>query len=212
MMSVQQHYNEWASTYDEVENKTRDLEKLAGQRVLSDVSADSIIELGCGTGKNTIWLAEKAAHVTAIDLSEEMMLKAKQKVQLSNVVFQQFDITQEWTFTERKADLITCSLILEHIESLKPVFEQVSNHLKENGHFYVCELHPCKQYSGSKARFETGEGTQVLQCFTHHITDFISAATENNLTLLNLDEWFDNDDRTNLPRLISFLFQKRSNS
>lgn len=211
-MSVQQHYNEWAATYDAVENKTRDLEKTAGQHVLADIAADSIIELGCGTGKNTVWLASKAAHVTAIDLSEEMMQKAKEKMQLPNVVFQQFDITQPWTFTQRKAELITCSLILEHIENLHVVFEQVSNYLKENGHFYICELHPCKQYSGSKARFETNYGTQVLQCFTHHITDFLSAAAENNLSLVQLNEWFDDDDRTTLPRLISFLFQKRSGS
>lgn len=211
-MSVQQHYNEWAATYDAVENKTRDLEKNAGQQVLADIAADSIIELGCGTGKNTAWLASKAAHVTAIDLSEEMMQKAKEKMQLPNVVFQQFDITQPWSFTQRKADLITCSLILEHIENLEVVFEQVSSYLKENGHFYICELHPCKQYSGSKARFETTDGTQVLQCFTHHITDFLTAAAENDLSLVQLNEWFDDDDRSTLPRLISFLFQKRSGS
>ncbi len=211
-MSVEQHYNEWAATYDEVENKTRDLEKLAGQQVLASVTADSIFEFGCGTGKNTVWLAEKAAHVTAIDLSFEMMAKAKEKVQLSNVVFQQADITQPWSFTDRKTDLITCSLILEHIEDLSLIFEQANNHLRENGHFYVCELHPFKQYSGSKARFETSEGTQVLQCFNHHISDYFSAAQANNLVLVELNEWFDNEDRTSIPRLISFLFQKKTSN
>lgn len=207
-MSTQQLYDQWSSTYDEVENKTRDLEKLAGQQVLSGISADSIIELGCGTGKNTEWLAAKASHITAVDLSEEMMAKAKLKVNRANVIFQQADITQPWNFTDRKADLITCSLILEHIEDLNAVFDQVSSHLKENGCFYVCELHPFKQYIGSKARFETPGGTQVLQCYTHHITDYLNAATAYNLVLIKLNEWFDDNGADTVPRLISFLFKK----
>jgi ubiquinone/menaquinone biosynthesis C-methylase UbiE len=207
-MSTQALYDQWSSTYDKVENKTRDLEKLAGQQVLADISADSIIELGCGTGKNTEWLSAKASHITAIDLSTEMMAVAMQKIKQQHIVFQQADITQPWTFTDRKADLITCSLILEHIENLNTVFSQVSNHLKEGAHFYVCELHPFKQYSGSKARFDTAEGTTVLQCFQHHVSDYMNAAVNNNLSLVRLNEWFDDDNISSLPRLISFLFKK----
>lgn len=207
-MSTQQLYNQWSATYDEIENKTRDLEQFACQQILKDITTDSTIELGCGTGKNTVWLAEKATHLTCIDLSEEMMAKGKMKIKSNNVVFQQADITQPWNFTDRKADLITCSLILEHIENLEFIFQQVRDHLKENGLFYVCELHPFKQYSGSKARFETEEGTQTLTCFTHHITDYFSAAARNNLTLIHMNEWFDNNDRTSIPRLVSFLFSK----
>ncbi len=209
-MSTQALYNQWSATYDEVENKIRDLERIACQQLLSNISADSIIELGCGTGKNTEWLAEKATHLTCIDLSEEMMAKAKEKIRNNNVVFQQADINQPWLFTNRKADLITCSLILEHIEDLSFIFQQVKNHLKENGHFYICELHPFKQYNGSKARFETSGGTKVLTFFTHHITDYLTAATENNLTLLRMEEWFDDNDRSSIPRLISFVFGKNS--
>jgi ubiquinone/menaquinone biosynthesis C-methylase UbiE len=207
-LSTQQLYDQWSATYDQVENKTRDLEKTACEQVLADILPDSIIELGCGTGKNTEWLAEKATHLTCIDISEDMMSKAREKNKKSNVVFQQADITQPWNFTDRKADLVTCSLILEHIEDLEFIFQQVKDHLKENGHFYVCELHPFKQYSGSKARFETGNGTQVLTCYNHHISDYLSAAANNELTLVEMNEWFDDSDRSALPRLVSFLFSK----
>jgi ubiquinone/menaquinone biosynthesis C-methylase UbiE len=207
-VSTREHYNQWSATYDEVENKTRDLEKIAGQQVLAGIAADSIIELGCGTGKNTEWLADKAAHITAVDLSDEMMAKARLKVNRSNVVFQHADITQPWDFTDRKADLVTCSLILEHIEDINNVFVHVSSHLKEDAHFYVCELHPFKQYSGSKARFETGEGLQLLQCYTHHISDYLKAAANNNMSLVRLNEWFDDDNAGTIPRLVSFLFRR----
>ena len=146
----------------------------------------------------------------AVDLSEEMQAIAKQKVKTGNVAFRQADITKPWDFgAENKADLVTCSLILEHVEDLDFIFRQVSRHLNETGHFYICELHPFRQYQGSKARFETDEGWKILDCYTHHASDYARAALENNFTILRLDEWFDESDRRRMPRLISFLFAKR---
>jgi ubiquinone/menaquinone biosynthesis C-methylase UbiE len=208
-MSTRELYDQWSASYDAVVNKTRDLEKLAAQQVLSNISIESVIELGCGTGKNTEWLAGKAAHVTAVDFSGEMLAKAKEKVTASNVVFQQADLLQPWTFTDRKADLLTFSLVMEHMEDLAPLFREAQQHLKDNGHLFICELHPFKQYSGSKARFETKEGIQVLQCYTHHISDYLAGAAGAGLNLVSINEWFDLDEEPGIPRLISFLFAKR---
>ncbi len=79
-MNVQQSYNNWAEQYDTNDNKTRDLEAIALRKTLSNISFDAVLEIGCGTGKNTAWLLEKAKLVTAIDLSEEMLAKAKEKI------------------------------------------------------------------------------------------------------------------------------------
>ena len=207
-MSTQQLYNEWSSTYDEVENKTRDLEKAAGQQMLQSLSCDRLLELGCGTGKNTAWLQEKTKTLLAVDLSEGMLQKAKEKINNAAVTFRQADITQPWNFVSAPVDLLTCSLILEHIADLSFIFSEAAKALKPGGSFYICELHPYKQYSGSKARFETTEGLQVLDCFTHHLSDYTAAALNNHFTIAALQEWFDDEDRTATPRLISFLFQK----
>lgn len=209
-MSNQQLYNSWSANYDTVENKTRDLEKNACREILSTVEFETVIELGCGTGKNTEWLASRAKRVLAVDLSEEMQAVAKGKIKSDNVEFKQADITNKWNFSEDKADLITCSLILEHVENLDFIFSEAHVHLNENGNFYICELHPFKQYTGSKARFETAEGLQVLECFTHHISDYVQAAQKNDFSVVHLAEWFDNNDRTTVPRLISFLFNRKS--
>lgn len=207
-MSTQQHYNQWSATYDEVENKTRDLETKAGQQMLAALSFDNVLELGCGTGKNTAWLQEKAKRLVAVDLSEGMLAKAKEKTKGDNVTFVQADITKAWDFVSEPFSLVTCSLILEHIENLNWIFAEAHKALDENGCFYICELHPFKQYAGSKARFETEEGLQVLECFVHHVSDYVNAALENNFSVKALNEWFD-DDRNNPPRLISFLFQRK---
>lgn len=208
-MSVQQHYNQWSETYDEMENKTRDLEKKAGQAVLTGLSFTNVLELGCGTGKNTGWLSESAKQHLAVDLSKGMLEKAREKVSREHVVFKQADITKPWDFVSTGIDLVTCSLILEHIQDLHFIFSEAGKVLNVGGLFYICELHPYKQYTGSKARFETAEGTQVLQCFVHHLSDYTGAALANGFAIESVQEWFDNDDRAGTPRLVSLLFRKR---
>lgn len=207
-MSTQKLYDQWSETYDVVENKTRDLEKVACETVLDGSSFARAIELGGGTGKNTSWLADRAQKLLSIDFSAEMQAVAKKKVLRSNVEFQLADVRERWQFAGFEADLITCSLILEHVENLDVVFSQAALTLSGGGAFYVCELHPFKQYEGSKARFETAEGLQVTDCFQHHVTDYLNAAIESGFRIERVDEWFDAADRATTPRLISFLFRK----
>jgi len=207
-MDPKQAYNSWASQYDTNENKTRDLEAKALRNMLATFSFTSCLEIGCGTGKNTDWLLQKAEYVTAVDLSEEMLFKAKEKFQSTHVEFTQADINNEWNFTEKTYDLVSFSLVLEHIENLDHIFKEVYKKLNDGGYVYIGELHPFKQYTGSKARFETGEGLQIVQCYNHHVSDFILSAKKYGLRLMELDEYFDDDDKTFLPRILTLLLQK----
>ncbi len=207
-MSVRTLYNAWSSSYDLVENKTRDLELLAGRQLLGNKRFESIVEIGCGTGKNTGWLSGLAGQLLSIDFSEGMLEQAKQKITEANVQFLQADITKPWPLTI-KADLITFSLVLEHIPHLDGIMQQCCHHLNPGGTVYICELHPFKQYTGSKARFETSEGTSVLECYTHHFSDYTAAALYHGMCVVDVKEWFDEEQRTGIPRLVSFLFVKK---
>jgi ubiquinone/menaquinone biosynthesis C-methylase UbiE len=126
--NVQSAYNNWAKSYDEMDNKTRDLDKLATQLMLADIinSTDSVLEFGCGTGKNTEWLIKKTPHLTAVDFSGEMLNKARQKFS-SDLIFQQVDITQQWPFKKHSFNIVTCNLILEHVQNLDFVFAEAAS-------------------------------------------------------------------------------------
>ncbi len=200
-------YNAWAASYDSMTNKTRDLEGEVLRKTFLNPHYGNILELGCGTGKNTGWLSEKADFVTAIDLSQKMIAKAKEKIKAENVNFKEADITEQWPVKPGWANLITSSLVLEHIEDLDFIFAEAARALKRNGKFYICELHPGRQYSGSRANFETKEGIQTPPAFTHHLSDFLNAARANKFTLLDLNEHFDQGDRKNVPRLLSLVFE-----
>ncbi len=208
MMDTRQAYNLWATQYDTNDNKTRDLEAHALRKTLANIPFSRVLEVGCGTGKNTQWLVEKADHITAVDLSEEMLAKAKLKITAPYVQFQQTDITTDWAFAQESYNLITFSLVLEHIQDLDHIFREASRVLQRGGYVYVGELHPFKQYSGSKARFDTAEGRHILECFNHNLSDFIQAARQHGLVIADIDEYFDNDDRNTIPRILAILFTK----
>jgi ubiquinone/menaquinone biosynthesis C-methylase UbiE len=207
-MDTRTAYNAWSEQYDSNENKTRDQEAQVLKTTLQDIDFKNVLEIGCGTGKNTSWLLTKAKKITAVDLSEEMLAKAKAKIVSDAVQFIQADITQQWSFAAKGYDLVTFSLILEHIQNLDQVFSELSKFLKEDGHVYIGELHPFKQYNGSKARFETASGTQVVTCYDHHISEFVQAAKKHGLIIADINEYFDNDDRSTIPRILTLLLKK----
>jgi len=97
---------------------------------------------------------------------------------------------------------------LEHIKNLDFIFNQAFKKLKPNGIFFISELHPFKQYSGSKARFESENGTVELEAYTHHISEYLNSAKKYNFKLIEINEWFDQSSKNEIPRLISFIFKK----
>ncbi|HYK77554.1 MAG TPA: class I SAM-dependent methyltransferase, partial [Daejeonella sp.] len=144
-----------------------------------------------------------------VDFSEQMLAKAIGKVDSARVQFQQADITQKWSFGHKSYQLVSFSLVLEHIENIEPIFEEVSQVLLPGGYIYIGELHPFKQYSGSKARFDTAEGQQILTCFNHHVSEFTQLAKQYGFEIVDLNEFFDENDRSAIPRILTLLLRKR---
>lgn len=208
-MDVENAYNSWAPQYDTNQNKTRDLEGIVLRDRLKTISFKTVLEIGCGTGKNTQWLVEKAQSITSVDFSDEMLERAKLKVPPGSVTFIKADISNEWDFDNPMFDLVCFSLVLEHIKNLDFIFQQTIKCLKPEGCVYVGELHPFKQYTGTKAKFTTDEGTNTVPCFNHHISEFIHAAKKHGLTLESVEEYFDEDNHE-IPRILALIFIKKN--
>ena len=212
VMTIQDAYTDWSATYDSDRNLTRDLDQRVAQQQLAQFRCKSILELGCGTGKNTPLLASIGDRVHALDFSAGMIEKARAKVSSPNVTFEIADITRRWPPKDQSFDLIVCNLVLEHIEDLNFIFAEASRVLSGGGRFFICELHPFRQYQGTQARFQRADDTKHIAAFTHHITDFTNGALANGLMLIEMKEWWHEEDVGKAPRLISFLFENRVQS
>ena len=168
---------------------------------------DLCLELGCGTGKNTFFLSQVSSRVQAYDFSHQMITKARSKISAQNVEFIELNLLQPWPVLDASADLIVFSLVLEHIEDLQEIFKKSNTALTKKGKLYIGELHPFKQYLGTKARFENNDQIEELVTFTHHVSEYMDTGVNHGFTLKNLTENFD-DDNNQIPRILGLLFEK----
>jgi malonyl-CoA O-methyltransferase len=207
-MKIQEAYTRWSTTYDSDRNLTRDLDQRATQEALADLGCQNIMELGCGTGKNTAFLTRIGGRILALDFSPGMLSQAKVKIDSDHVFFVVADLTKPWPCKSESFELIVCNLVLEHIEDLDAIFAEVSRALKSGGRFFLSELHPFRQYKGTKANFQAEDEAIEIHAFVHHLSDFTEAARMNGLVLRRMKEWRHEEDENKLPRLVSFMFHK----
>jgi ubiquinone/menaquinone biosynthesis C-methylase UbiE len=203
------NYNIWAETYDVVINKTRDLEAKVLQETFKDSEFDSFLEIGCGTGKNTEFLLSICKTITAVDFSEEMIYRAKEKFSDDKIDFILADISDDWSFKNKLFDAVGFSLVLEHIEDLHHIFGQTTKYLKPGGIVYIGEFHPFKQYLGKKARFETNNSITVLECYVHSVSEFVNIAKIYGLEMIEIMEYSDGNETGAIPRILKIVFKKK---
>lgn len=206
MNKIIDNYNAWANRYDEAPNPTSDLDKTVLKQSLSSIDFFKVLELGCGTGKNTEWLITKADSLIGLDFSKNMLDIAKNKIQSDKVTFIETDLNEDWPVKSESFDLAVISLTLEHIKKLDHIFISLFEKLKKGGKCFVSELHPKKQLLGSRARFIDNGEEIVIDAFQHLEKDYIQSAENSGLTLLNKKDWY--DDKKDIPRLITLLFEK----
>ena len=206
-MSIEEAYNRWSASYDRDQNLTRDLDGTMIRGALGEMRFHSILEAGCGTGKNTGFLAGIGARLCAMDFSAGMLSQAAAKSPPAHVHFLRADLSRPWPLRVEAFDLLTFNLVLEHIESLADVFPQAARVLAPGGLLYVSELHPFRQYQGKKAEFSTGEGRAEIPAYVHHISDFLGAASGSGLRFLDFVEGWHEQDAGKPPRLAVFRFR-----
>lgn len=199
-------YDRWAVQYDTDTNATRDLNANVLRQQHFIGKQDTVLELGCGTGLNTEWLAAQAGHVVATDVSEEMLARARKRLNSELATPRQLDVTKPWPFESDRFDAVVATLVLEHVEALGSVFRETQRVLREGGTFYLAELHPYRQFEGTQAHFEdqkTGE-TVVIDAFTHPVSAFVNAGIETGFAVQEMGEWRGDGDEQ--PRLLTIRF------
>ncbi len=96
-----------------------------------------LLELGCGTGNLTAFLAQKPnCAVTAVDISPDMIRQAQKK--LKNVEFHASPI-ERLPFENGTFDVVTGYSVLHHLPDLRESFDEISRVLKPNGSFVFGE-------------------------------------------------------------------------
>jgi malonyl-CoA O-methyltransferase len=204
-------YDRWAASYDADENATRDLDALVLRCAPLRFEGADVLELGCGTGKNTAWLAERSRSVLALDFSDGMLARARERVHAPHVRFARHDVREPWPSADASADVVVGNLVLEHVADLAPIYAEAARVLRPGGRLFLCELHPYRQWRGGQARFTdatTGESVLVA-AHLHSVADYVNGGLGCGLLLRGVGEWLEDGALAGVPpRLFSVLFER----
>ena len=208
---VAEAYDRWSRRYDDDHNATRDLDARVVRQSPLRVANARVLELGCGTGKNSQWLAAQARELVALDFSPGMLDVARRRVRAAHVRFIEHDITRPWPAEPASMDVVVGNLVLEHVRDLRPVYTEAARVLRAGGQLFICELHPYRQLRGGQAHFEDSETAQIVPvtAFRHSVSEYVNLGLEAGLSMRALGEHLEESASEDAsPRLLSVLFER----
>ena len=163
------------------------------------VSKDGkILDLGCGSGRDSMNFMKLGYEVTAVDGSKELAKKASALLG-KEVIASTFE---ELELKEKFHGIWACASLL-HIkrEDLKIVLNNLYNNLEDNGVFYMSFKYGEKEYVDDKNRY--------FNCFTDEsIIGFINENTKFNILGLYITE--DKLGRVNEVKWLNLICNKKS--
>jgi malonyl-CoA O-methyltransferase len=140
---IAENFSKSAPTYDQYATLQHSIfNELAAQIIIKPLS---ILDLGCGTGKNTKQLTSlfPNAKITAIDISSSMIKIAKEKHAHPNITYTALSV-ESWVANIKtlQFDLIISNATFQWISDLDPVIEKCKIALTPNGQLIFSTFGP----------------------------------------------------------------------
>jgi malonyl-CoA O-methyltransferase len=186
-LSARDGYAAWAACYEEDGNPLIPLEGPAVAALFGPVAGKRVLDLGCGTGRHTLALAQAGAHVTALDQSPEMMALARRKLQDHPVEWLLHALPTPFPLPDDAFALVVAGLVVEHVADLPALLQEAARVLVPGGRLVLSALHPDRTAGGQRARFidpQTGVRRPIT---TYHrlVADYLGAASAAGLALVS---------------------------
>lgn len=140
----------------------------------------SLLDIGAGTGNDSLFFESSGLDVTAIDLSEEMIRVCKEK-QLCAMVLDYYELFR----LERKYDCIWSMNSLLHTpkKDMHYVLEQINNVLNNDGLFYL------GTYGGENYEwFEKNEKYSISRFFAEYSNESLKGILSDVFELISFEE------------------------
>ncbi len=187
-LSARDGYALWAASYEQTIKDDMDrgvLDRIAG---VAWARVQRAADLGCGTGRTGAWLREHGvAHVDGIDGAPEMLEQAR-----ARGVFDRLAVADVAAsgLDAGAYDLVTTSLVDEHLADLQPIYREAARLAKPGGAYVLVGFHPFFiMKSGMPTHFDGPDGTPVaIETHIHLFSEHVAAASLAGWRLAELHE------------------------
>jgi cyclopropane fatty-acyl-phospholipid synthase-like methyltransferase len=109
----------------------------------------NIVELGCGAGRMTEFIAKDAKHVQAVDISAEMLKRLRKRLGQDRKIETLCIIRDYSVISDISVDLIISFLVFQHTpeDMVQRLFQDGNRILKSKGYYFfqipLSEKHKC---------------------------------------------------------------------
>jgi malonyl-CoA O-methyltransferase len=167
-----------------------ELEEPEVDRALGDVKDLEVLDVGAGTGRHAVRVAQRGARVTAVDFSEEMLARARQKTGADRVRWLVHDVALPLPFEARSFDRVLSALVLEHIpvDDLASFFRDLGRVACDDGLIVVTAMHPAMFLKGVSANFRDDSGEVRPRSYVATLSDYVMGAIQAGLVIVSLAE------------------------
>jgi ubiquinone/menaquinone biosynthesis C-methylase UbiE len=167
-----------------------ELEEPEADRALGDVKDLEVLDVGAGTGRHAVRVAQRGARVTAVDFSGEMLARARQKTGADRVRWLVHDVALPLPFEARSFDRVLSALVLEHIpvSDLASFFRDLGRVARDDGLIVVTAMHPAMFLKGVSANFRDDSGEVRPRSYVATLSDYVMGAIQAGLVIVSLAE------------------------
>ena len=113
--------------------------------ILGDVSSKKGIDLGCGPGILTKFIAQRAKKVVGVDFSKKMISIATSECRrVPNAIFHCSSVEHYLSKSKTSAfDFAVANMFLNTVPEIDNILERLSRVLRKEGRFIFSVAHPC---------------------------------------------------------------------
>jgi SAM-dependent methyltransferase len=182
-------YDRWAASYDDSDPSTW-LDEPFLLKHLQPFPGSRILDVGCGTGRYLRQLAPSAYRITAIDLSRNMLARARREIGNRSDVSLLQASAGFLPFQPCSFDRIMSGLVIDHLASAEQLFSGMSAVLTMQGHAVVAAVHPeMQRITGRDIEIRgRNDGPIHIPGHIHEVDQLLAAAQDAGMAVIALDE------------------------
>lgn len=181
-MDVSSGYRKWSEIYDKVPNLLIDVEEPVVRSLLSQLPTGKALDAACGTGRYSKILNSLGFSVTGMDLSEEMLNKAR--AGSPEIKF----VTGELTnipIDNDTFDTVVMALALTHLPTLEESISELARITKVGGHIITSDIHPWMVTLGGQADFyDSNDNYGYVRNYVHWHSNYFEAFKKYGLKIV----------------------------
>lgn len=158
-LTPKEGFARYAGSYDKFEKYWDSFENEHLTPYIESSKGKKVLDAGAGTGRLTIRLHNAGAHVTALDISPDMLAVLKRKQHAIETV--EGDV-EHMPFKDGAFDMVFSSLTLVHLKNTELFLDECYRILKDGGKLVLVNIHFRKPLI-----LNDEKGKYIIKCYNH---------------------------------------------